>query len=58
MSMVFIYNTKCEFDPVSKQIKYGSTSWMLPIEAIKSVKITEKKDKLDFDITVDGTTQA
>ena len=54
MSMVFLYNNVCTFNNKNGAIEFQQTKWFMPIEAIKSIKITEVKDKkIEFEIKVD-----
>jgi hypothetical protein len=39
--MVFMYNTKCEFDKKTGQIQFCEMQWQLPIQALRLVKMTE-----------------
>lgn len=43
--MVFMYNTKCDFDKKTGQIQFGEMQWMLPIQALKLVKMIEVPGK-------------
>jgi len=45
MTMVFLYNTKCSFNKKTGQIEFGDIAWLVPVEAITAVKMTEVPGK-------------
>ena len=45
MTMVFMYNTKCAFDKKSRDITFEEMAWLVPIEAITSVRMEEVPGK-------------
>ena len=46
--MVFLYNTDCEFEKDSGEIRFKKLAWMVPIESMTKVELIEhkKSDKL------------
>ena len=56
--MVFMYNTKCDFNKKTGQIEFGGEQWVVPIQSIKLIKMKEVKDKrIEFTISTDLTQQ-
>jgi hypothetical protein len=54
--MVFMYNTKCDFNKKTGQIEFGGEQWVVPIQSIKLIKMKEVKDKrIEFTISTDLT---
>lgn len=45
LSMVFMYNTKCQFNKQTGQIEFQEMQWMVPIQALTQVKMTEVPGK-------------
>jgi len=55
MTMVFIYNTICTFDPKTGKIVFTECSWQAPIEAINKIKLVEVEGKkIEIQIKLDA----
>lgn len=53
--MVFLYNTRCTFSKKTGDIEFGEMAWLVPIEAITTIKMEKvaAKNKIQFDLTTD-----
>lgn len=57
--MVFLYNTECEFEKESGEIRFKKMAWMLPIEAITKIELIEhsKTEKLEIKLSINDVCQ-
>lgn len=54
MSMVFLYNTQCTWNPKTGKIEFKELAWMMPIEALTKITMTEYEGKkVDLNMVVD-----
>lgn len=58
-SMVFLYNTECDFDKESGEIKFKKLKWIVPIEAMTKIDLVEhrKSEKLQVKIHINEICQ-
>ena len=52
-----MFNTKCKFNNKTGHIEFEELKWRVPIQAIKQIKMLEKKDNIELKITTDGKLQ-
>ena len=57
--MVFLYNTDCEFEKDSGEIKFKKLAWMVPIEAMTKIELIEheKSEKLQLKMHINEISQ-
>ena len=53
--MVFMFNLKCAFNKKTGKIEFGECNWMVPIQALRTVKMVENVagKKIEFKLIAD-----